>query len=66
MEVVNLQRDDFLFRIGDNDDSIYVVQNGRVQVFIKDMVSKRDHGGYDLKIERERERERESDGEKER
>ncbi|XP_059619061.1 neuropathy target esterase sws isoform X2 [Phlebotomus argentipes] len=33
-EVINLQAGEFLFKIGDTDDSVYVVQTGSVNVFI--------------------------------
>lgn len=36
METITLRSGDFLFKIGDPDDSIFVVQDGRLEVFITD------------------------------
>lgn len=36
METVKVQGGDYLFNVGDEDDSIYVVQSGLVEVFIKE------------------------------
>lgn len=34
IQVVTIQDEEYLFKIGDPDDSIYVLQNGRVKVFL--------------------------------
>lgn len=34
IQVVTIQEDEYLFKIGDPDDSIYVLQSGRVNVFL--------------------------------
>lgn len=34
IQVVTLQEEEYLFKIGDPDDSIYVLQSGRVKVFL--------------------------------
>lgn len=39
IETIHLSKGDYLFRIGDSDDSMYVVQTGVVQVYIKENVS---------------------------
>lgn len=39
METITLRSGHFLFKIGDPDDSIYVVQNGLLDVYITDPVS---------------------------
>ena len=39
METKTVFANNYLFKIGDRDDSIYVVESGRVQVFITDEVN---------------------------
>ncbi len=39
METKTVYANNYLFKIGDPDDSIYVVQSGRVHVYITDEVS---------------------------
>ena len=38
METINLRSGNYLFKIGDPDDSIFVVQDGLLEVFITDAV----------------------------
>lgn len=38
MESVKVQAGDYLFRVGDVDNCIYVVQSGLVEVFVKEKV----------------------------
>lgn len=45
LEFITVPRDDFLFCIGDEDDSIYIVQSGKLSVFI----SEADGIEYELK-----------------
>lgn len=33
-EIINLSAGSFLFKIGDPDENVYVVQNGKINVFI--------------------------------
>lgn len=39
METKTVYANNYLFKIGDLDDSIYVIESGRVNVFITDEVS---------------------------
>ena len=41
MESMVIRAGNFLFKIGDLDDSIYVLQNGQVDVYITEQVSLR-------------------------
>ncbi|XP_047526357.1 neuropathy target esterase sws isoform X3 [Pieris napi] len=47
-EIINLPAGSFLFKVGDTDENVYVVQNGRVNVYI----SNQDGSSLSLKIVR--------------
>ena len=43
METKTIYANNFLFKIGDPDDSIYVVESGRIHVYITDEVKNKFH-----------------------
>ncbi|KAJ2946670.1 hypothetical protein O0L34_g12729 [Tuta absoluta] len=47
-EIINLPAGGFLFKVGDTDENVYVVQNGRVNVYI----TNQDGTGLSLKVVR--------------